>query len=378
MLILISCTPISESQVISTFTYTATNELPTTATLNSDVMKITLPASTSTMKPSIDTLYLPKVTTTTPFITFIQKEYNPSEWKILYDKDTALQIGLNSKDQIWILTGEQVGYFDGGNWVLYSNKDYGFPNEPHDMAIAPDGTVWIAGRHAISHYQNGLWSVYQIKNFSETGYARIAINSSNLVWLSMWLCDCGNSLRIFDGINWDERSLPSIGQLEVYQLLFTSDGVLWASFYRAIGQYNGKTWNIYLKTDLWPERSNYGIRIASDSQGNVYGIDYSQEWIVKINRDGNISKVPFDFVHYNFIPELMRIFIDKQGRIWTNACFIKQNGFRSDNCFVYYQDNQWISFKDLPFWNWFDMKELSDGTLLVATNKGLFQYKPEN
>jgi hypothetical protein len=51
--------------------------------------------------------------------------------------------------------------------------------------------------------------------------------------------------------------------------------------------------------------------------------------------------------------------------------------FRLSQLF-YYQDNQWISFRNLPFYSMDDMKELSDGTLLVATTNGLFKYKPEN
>jgi hypothetical protein len=59
-------------------------------------------------------------------------------------------------------------------------------------------------------------------------------------------------------------------------------------------------------TELWPKSSDHGIRIASDSQGNIFGIQYSQKWIVKINIDGSISKIPFDFMHYDFIAERMR------------------------------------------------------------------------
>lgn len=362
---------------------TATQHTASTATIGQSATYTTLPemiatqypTSAATIEPSITLTTLPEMTATQPVFSIIQREYNPSDWKVLYDKGSVWQIDLGSKEQMWIYSGKIVGYFDGNNWVLFSEKDYGFPTNAFDMAIAPDGTVWLAGRQAISHYKDGFWYIYSIQDAPGWSNPRLAIDSSNLVWLALWGCHCRNNIKTFDGINWIEQSLWSTGlQVEVYQLLFTPDGTLWVSFYNAIGPYNGKIRNFYSGTELWPKGNNWGIQIASDNQGNIFGIDYGQEWIVKINRDGSISKVLFDFVNYEFIPELMRLFIDKQGRIWTNACF-KEN---VHNCLAYYQDNQWISFRNFPFGTMTDMKELADGTLLVATDQGLFQYKPEN
>ncbi len=395
---MISCTPFLKNRGIYTPTSKSTIEsspitslLPkvtvfhqpsSTATNKSSSTTLTLLEITATQRPTHTATFSPSSTPTTtseveetqPVLSFIQKVYNPSEWKLLYQEPTD-QIIFDSKEQMWIITGDQVGYFNEEDWVLYSEKDYGLPDSPFDMAIAPDGTIWLASQKAICQYRDGLWYVYTIPDAPDWSYPFLAIDSSNLVWLSLGLCYCENNLRTFDGLNWDKQTEPG----EANQLLFTPDGTLWATFGRAIGQYNGKTWRIYSRTDLWSERDYfYNIRIASDNQGNIFGISASQEWIVKINRDGSITKIPFDFVHYEFIAELMRIFIDTQGRIWTNACRQDQNGLDYQNCFAYFQDNRWISFKDLPFWNWYDMNELSDGTLLIATNKGLFQYKPEN
>jgi ligand-binding sensor domain-containing protein len=269
---------------------------------------------------------------------------------------------------MWIFTGDKVGYFDENNWIFFSEKDFGFPDSPFDMAVAPDGTVWLASRQAISHYLDAHWIVYYIPDAPEWSIPRLAIDSSNKVWLSLSLCGCDNSLRLFDGTNWDEQQR----QGDTDQLLFNRDGTLWAPIDRAIGHYNGKKWIKYSGFWISPktESGHFNIRIASDNQGNIFGIADLQHWISK----GRISNIPFDFLHYEFNSYLMRLFIDKKGRIWTNAC-PKDN---EQSCLAYYQDNQWISFRNLPFHTMIDMKELSDGTLLVATDQGLFQYKPEN
>jgi hypothetical protein len=347
---------------------TATNKLSSTTITLPVITATQHPSTIATIKPTSTPTSLPEVTKTHSIFNVIQREYIPSEWKTLYDKHTVWQIDLDSKEQMWILTVDHVGYFDGNKWVLYSDKDYGLPDSYNHMAVASDGTVWVASPQAISQYQNGHWNVHSIPNAPEYSLPFLAVDSSNLVWLSLWACNCVDSLKTFDGVNWDNRSMTSFGK--DYQLLFTPYGTMWASFYDSIGKYNGKTWKIYSENILWPEHSGYGIRIASDRQGNIFGIDYRQEWIVKITRDENILKIPFNFEIYKFNPMLMRLFIDQKGRIWTNACH------NDHDCLEYYQDNHWISIRNLPFHTMTDMKELSDGTLLVATNKGLFQYNP--
>ncbi len=375
-LLLISCTPIKKSHVSFTPAFTTA--------INSSITTTNSPEMTVTQQPYPMVAFitystptkLPDVEETQLIFNVIQKEYNLSEWKVVYDKNSVRQIELGSNGQMWILTGDQVGYFDGEDWILYSKKDYGLLESPDDLAVAPDGTAWLASSQAISHYQDGHWYVYSIPNAPEWSYTDLAINASKLVWLSLWGSHYDNRIIKFDGTNWDEQRLSSDGQVEAEQLLFTLDGTLWASSNKAISQYNGDIWKIYSGKSLWPESNDLGIRIARDSKGNIFGINYNQEWIVKINLNGSISKIPFDFVHYGFISERMRLFVDKQGRIWTNACLKKQTVLDDDNCLEYYQDNQWISFRNLPFWSMIDMKELSDGTLLLATTDGLFQYKP--
>jgi len=371
LLSLISCTPFVKSNVMNIPTYTVTFQLSATSTASSEVTATQHPASIATVELSTTTTNLPSITTSQPVFSIIERKYKPSEWKVLYDKSSVWKIELDSNEQLWILTWENIGYFDGNNWLLYSEKDYGL-TYPTDMAVSSDGTVWLVSPKEISQYRDGFWNVFSIPDAPEISSPRLAIDMSNLVWLAFSDCHCENPIRTFDGINWNKQSLWSFGEAD--QLLFTPEGILWASNNGLIGQFIGKTWVLYGRIRLWPRFSDFNFQIASDSHGNIYGIDYGQEWVVKINNDGSISKVPFDMENFELNPIQMRLFIDKQGRIWTNAC----HKYSNKDCLAYYQDNQWIYFNNLPFNVMLDMDELSDGTLLVATTQGLFQYKPEN
>ncbi len=271
---------------------------------------------------------------------------------------------------IWLGSGE-IGFFNGNNWTLFSKQDYGLQDTPYDMAIGPDGAVWVSGRQAISRYQKGHWVAFGIPDASETAFPRLAIDPSGVVWLAMPGCYCGNSIRKFDGINWDSLWTYVDGQGEASQILFTPDGTLWAAleFPGSIGRYDGKTWKFY--SDLWLEGPNSGIRIASDSMSNIFGIAAGREWIVRISKDGSISRIPFDYTDLELNEFLLSLFIDKQGTIWVNA---ELKNTRNASL-AYYKNNQWVAFTNLPFDTVTDFNELPDGTLLVATSRGLYQFK---
>ena len=142
----VSCTPISISHPIPTPTATATAEATTATPM------------------------LPLATQTQTINSIVQRAYDPAEWIQLYDKDMVLKVILDPTRKMWIWLGEEIGFFNGNNWTLFSKQDYGLQDTPYDMAIGPDGAVWVSGREAISRYQKGHWVAFGIPNASETAF----------------------------------------------------------------------------------------------------------------------------------------------------------------------------------------------------------------
>jgi streptogramin lyase len=344
---LVSCTPVSHP-VISSVT-TNIKEMPT------------------------ETAELLQTMQTQANENIIQRSYDPAEWKQIYDKDRVVKVEIGKKQQIWtMLDRGEIGVFDGNKWALFSRGDYSFSESPYDMAIAPDGSVWITGRSVISHYQNGHWNIFPLPVSSKTAFPRLAISPSGEVLVTP-NCDCYTGIDIFNGSSWNVLPISGEKFFEAEQLLFTPDGTLWASFGwpAGIGRYNGKTWKNYSGTDLWPTGSYTGIRLASDNQGNIYAIYESQDWVIRINTDGSITKIPYDSSNLELNPVALRLFIDQQDTLWINAYLRNER----NACLTYYKDNKWVSFTNLPFSDVSDINELPDGTLLVATSKGLYQFK---
>ena len=115
--------------------------------------------------------------------------------------------------------------------------------------------------------------------------------------------------------------------------------------------------------------------ITTNDSGDVFSIIAYQNWIVKINASGYVTTIPFsnDFELNEF---RLRLFVDSEENIWMNACLHDYE----NTCLVYYQNisDQWYSFVNLPFSVVADITQLSDGSMLMGTNKGLYRYRPND
>jgi streptogramin lyase len=336
------------------------------------------PVLTETPIPTLTTL--PSPTPTLPIDDIVERPYNPGEWSVLYDKNSIWGVQLDPAGRMWISPGGESAYFDGDKWVFLAEDDYPAPYMG-GVLVAPDGSLWTTAYQTLSRYKDGTWEIFPIPDADATTRTGIAFDASGSVWIMMSTCpDYCFVLKKCDGNNWIDVPLWTTemrGQ-NPPQMLFTPDGALWVVGNKDdIGRYDGKNWKIYSEADLWlPEEWVRTVRITSDPDGNIYGISTEQSghvsWVTKIDISGQITKYPVP-TKLEFWQNVLRLFVDSQGTIWVNACLDD----RSDTCLAYYKDEQWVSFTDLPTGRMLDMKELSDGTFLVASIFGLYQFEPE-
>lgn len=296
-----------------------------------------------------------------------RREYNPENWELIYDKDMVDEVIAISPQQVWIaLDRGGIALFNGDAWI---EQDFGFSDMINDMAVSSNGIIWVSGQQDISRYQDGNWEVFPIPNVNETARIRLAVDSSRAVWIATPLCNCKEGLKRFDGNNWSEMSITNEHLIPTHLVFTDYDDNLWASFGwpQGIGKYDGNTWKIFRGEDLWPGWLPTGIRLASDNHGNILGMSEDQDWIVQINSNDEIQKIPFD-TRFSLNPIRLRLFVDNQDSIWVNACLEK------NACLAYYKDDQWVFWRNLPFSTAADMDQLPDGTMLIATEKGLYRF----
>jgi len=317
-----------------------------------------------------ETMVPPQITK--PYRDIVLKEYDPKKWTLIYDKDMVWNIEIVSPQKIWIESdGGDVINYDDGNWISFSGKDFGFFSKPSDLAVGPNGAIWVAGKEGISRYQNKHWTFFPFPNSAKYNFVRLAVDQTGVVWFATPMCNCENEIKFFDGVNWGKINDPKLGDTQ--QLLFSPSDSLWSIFEMAgkIGQYDGKNWKFFPGDDIWPKSPYFSaMRIASNEAGEIYAISDGQDWIITVDKFGSLNKIPFNNEDLLLNPFLLRLYIDKQNSIWINAC-LKD---RSDSCLAYYKNNVWTSFTNLPFSTVTDIKELDDHTILLATENGLYKY----
>ncbi len=333
------------------------------------------PGTNGTIGHATPTLVTPQITSTQGGVPIVEREFIPTEWDQIYDEDMVSQVELGAEQGIWAYFAQKgIGYFYQGNWTHFSGEDYGL-STPSDMAVSPDGTLWAVGREGLAHYHNRKWDFFNLNNTSETAVPRLAISPLGEVYVALPNCNCYKGIQIFAGADWSLLPNPKKVMAEAEQILFTADGTLWASFGWpvGIGHYNGTGWEIYSGEMLWPSGSYTAIRIGSDEYGNVFAVHEHQDWLVIIDRDGNLERIPFYSSDLALDPGRLRLLVDQSGRLWINACLRNQK----NACLAYEENGQWVSLTKLPFREVLDMKEEGQDAILIATENGLYRFSPK-
>jgi streptogramin lyase len=302
------------------------------------------------------------------------KEYLPQEWELLYGEMTVARSIVDSQGRIWMhIAGGKLAYYDKDKWIFVEESTHGIQGGITGIDISPDGSIWVVGGKALSHFQKDLWESYPIPDVNNNQNTQMAIDLEGSVWLTLQDCGCDKSIRKFDGEKWIEVATIEREYVAV-QLISSPDGSIWAAFNSSIGigKYDGQTWSMYAGSDLWLVDWQTTIRIYIDKSGNVYVIKDYPEYIVKIDQDGNISRILFYPEELKLRFEMLRMYIDSQNRLWVNSSWkdIKHS------CPAYYQDGQWFTFINLPFSFVLDINEMDNGKYLMSTIQGLYLYQP--
>jgi hypothetical protein len=331
---------------------------------------------TSRITESIESTFPSPKTITGEYVNFI--EYSPTDWNQLFNQGVVVKIIVAPNQEIWLWSRsdrDKLFSLNKGIDDAVELEEIGLPGTIHDISLSHDGVIWAAGKECIFVFRDGYWDNFLIPDASEFGFQRMAVDSTGKVYITTDLGETAGVIQLFDGTRWEELLAP----YQPSQLVFTGDNILWASFGWpiGIGKFDRGEWEFYSGKELWTVNSESisSIRIAISSLGNVFALMANLNLLVKIDTQGNITTIPFsdDFELFEF---RLRLFVDSKENIWMNACLLNH----LNSCLVYYSENRdrWYSFINLPFTVVADINELSDGSILIATENGLYQYNPND
>ncbi len=132
--------------------------------------------------------------------------YDGTSFQIIDHPDPNYSVRKLTVDQqgnIWMpyyaAVGEMVARYDGQNWVMFTIQDLQiseFGDFISEIAVAPNGDVWVITSNQISKYNGTQWQKLPLEGYDYGGFNTIAFDGDEKVWIG-----CSNSSSFAGNIN---------------------------------------------------------------------------------------------------------------------------------------------------------------------------------
>ncbi len=216
------------------------------------------------------------------------KDYTREEMSIIGDYFSIWSLTYDTaRCNLWIAFEDENGFakFDGNSFTKYSTPDeYG----TRQIAIAKDGTVWVASSNAgLGKFDGNTWTWYNEQNSPLSDHINgVAIDNAQNVWVATTYED---AIMRWDGNSWikfDQFNSPVSGYSN--WVFVDHAGMIWTSNQDGLLRFDGVEWKAFSV----PGTLSQGIySITQDHEHNF--------WLT--NRYGTHRWDGSNFESFNFI-----------------------------------------------------------------------------
>lgn len=160
-------------------------------------------------------------------------------------------------------------------WTTYNTTNSPLhSNAVREVALAADGSKWIATQRAIQKLTGNMWTTYPAANGPAFANVMCVAVGNGVVWVGS-----EQGLSRFDGTSWttfnSQTQLPTGGygpnDLTITDIIMGQNGTVWLAGSRGIAKFDGTTWTKF-------NSSNSGLReeavtaLALDEAANTLWI----------------------------------------------------------------------------------------------------------
>jgi ligand-binding sensor domain-containing protein len=214
-----------------------------------------------------------------------------SEWLSIRSKDGLINDQVRSitplpNGIIWFATNGGASSFDGQRWVSVSSADGLVDNNVYDIAVGEDGDIWFATYAGVSRLDpsTSTWTSLPSSNI----ISAIAIAPDGTPWVAPSLGNV-NRLEISSSgaLFFDEGEGPPYEYAD--QLSFAPDGTLWMAGYDGVARFN-------------PISGEYTVYDGQSTNGAISG--YTEAFAFSPDGSIWIAGGAYTPTIYNFLPWL--------------------------------------------------------------------------
>lgn len=183
-------------------------------------------------------------------------------------------IAVGADNSIWVCSRPLWRYYreslSSYTWFPYSWSQYSYAFR---IAVAPNGDLWMITGNQMIFFDGTNFTTYSpLKSGLYVGDIQaVAIGKNNHPWIGTYY----NGLAVFNGSNWTFYDTENSGLPDnhVRVIAFDRYGRMWIGTLGGLVLYDGAEWKVYT-TENSGLLSNYITGIAFDSKGNIWIATY--------------------------------------------------------------------------------------------------------
>ena len=177
-------------------------------------------------------------------------------------------IACDSKQGVWAAGYKGAYYYDGSKLTTYPSSKLGTGKSVdlvHDVAVGPDGHVWVVTSNSVATYDGKRWTYFQKgRGFAkEYFFEAVAVDVRGRVWAAHM-----NGVLMYNGSRWTAYDKSFLSQSQV--LATDAKGRVWVGTYsHGVSVFSGTAWKTYDRTNS-KLPSDQIESLAVDAAGRVW------------------------------------------------------------------------------------------------------------
>ena len=270
--------------------------------------------------------------------------------------------------RLWVSTARGITVWDGPShqWKKVGSPSGHSRSEVRQIQLSGDGAIWaLTVTGAILRVDPNDFSTTMQASYGGRPFQMIYAAPDGKIWAT----SRQHVLR-FDDWKLNEAPadfpLPGTAEKELTFLSFAPEGRLWAASTGEVCRFEGNRWRIVAAKEGLPGQAITSLYALSDKEAWVAYNDVMAVSRILLRENGSAK-----FDHLNW--DLFIVGRDSRKRLWfdgTNGLMILSPDGRQ----------QHINHAEGLVWDdvspWTGVREESDGSFVIATSRGLAQYRP--
>ncbi len=212
--------------------------------------------------------------------------YDTHNSALLHDVINDIAIAPNG--DVWVATNRGASKFSGGNWQNYTEIEGLIDKNVNAIDISAAGVVWFGTNQGLSRYENGVWTSYtKAEGLPHNQIKALAVDADG----TLWLMTANGIVVRYNGTAWEKVGGLSNGNVDTMTAV---DGIIWFGTNQGLVKYE-----MGLFTKVGPDQVN--INEATHDRSNKVcraGI----VWVVSEN--GKLGLYDHNKDRWLILPEL--------------------------------------------------------------------------